>query len=88
MTFGDFSCTIAVSRRGIPVLVSQVPSDFNGLLIDGDFPDDDGWQGLPDQPGLYECRISVQFRFDEPEVKVVSCEPTTTIIEMVQVYVC
>jgi hypothetical protein len=74
-----------VSRRGIPVLISQVPSDFNGWLVDGDFPDDDGWQGLPKQLGLYECRMSVRFRFDEPELKAVSCKPMTAIIDMVQV---
>lgn len=78
-----FDCTIAVSSQGIPVLISKVPIDFYGWLVDGDFPDDDGWRGLPQQSGLYTCRIAVHRRYDEPEVKVVSCNPTASIIEMV-----
>ena len=71
----EFDCTIAVSRLGTAVLVSQVPSDFEGGIVNGDFPEDDGWQSLPDKPGLYECRVSVRSRFDEPELKVVSYKP-------------
>lgn len=85
---GEFVCTIAVSRQGIPVLISQVPSDFNGWLIDGDFPDDDGWDGLPSTAGLYECRIRVEFRLGEPEVRVVDVKPTTEIIERATISVC
>lgn len=71
----EFVCTIAVSRLGTAVLVSQVPSDFEGWIVNGDFPEDDGWQSLPDNPGLYECRVSVRSRFDEPELEVVSYKP-------------
>jgi len=85
---GEFICTIAVSRQGIAVLISQVPSDFNGWLVDGDFPGDDGWTGLPEKPGLYECRMRVEFRFGEPEVKTMAFEATTKIIEQATVAAC
>lgn len=85
---GEFFCTVAVSRQGTPVLISQVPSDFEGWLVDGDFPDDDGWQGLPEKPGLYECRMRVEFRFGEPEVKTMFFEATDRIIEKVSLTVC
>lgn len=78
-----FDCTIAVSSQGIPVLISKVPIDFYGWIVDGDFPDEDGWRGLPQQSGLYKCRIAVHQLEDQPEVKVVSCNPTTAIMEMV-----
>lgn len=82
---GYFDCTIAVSRNGTPVLISALPPDFDGWLIDGDFPGDDGWRDLPEAPGFYRCRIRVSFSFDDP---VLTCEEvysTHSIIQLAEV---
>lgn len=71
----EFHCTVAVSRLGLPVLVSKVPSDFEGWIVDGEFPDDDGWKGLPTIPGLWLCRVRINWkRGDEPDIQVMEAE--------------
>jgi hypothetical protein len=82
---GYFDCTIAVSRKGTPVLISALPADFDGWLVDGDFPGDDGWENLPTASGFYRCRIRVSFSFDDPVLTCEECYPTHSIIEMAEV---
>lgn len=82
---GYFDCTIAVSRNGIPVLISALPPDFDCWLIDGDFPGDDGWENLPEAPGFYRCRIRISFRCDEPVLKCEETYKTHSIIQLAEV---
>jgi hypothetical protein len=84
---GRFFCTVAVSRSGRVLLVSQVPSDWNGWLTDGDDLDDCGWSGpgIPSTPGLHECLVQVRFELGEPVVSVLNSTPTTQVTNAVYV---
>jgi hypothetical protein len=71
-----FWATIAVSWQGVATLISQPPSDAD-WLIEGSFPDDDGWLGLPKDAGIYNCRFHVRWRFGEPEITTMEIKNMT-----------
>ena len=72
----SFYATIAVSRRGIPTLISSVPTAID-YIIESDFPDDDGWVGLPKEPGVWRCGFKVVRRYEDVEVRATTIERLT-----------
>ncbi len=61
----SFWVTIAVSWQKIKTVIST-PNIITAWVFESPFPEDDGWRGLPDSPGLWRCRIEIVSEFDEP----------------------
>ena len=80
-----FDCTIAVSAYQICMLISEIPKELYGWAIDGYMIEDQGWQNLPDKPGLYRCRDRMSFFGDGAELTCEECYPTHSVIERAEV---
>ncbi len=76
-----FDCTIAVSANLIHMLISEIPADLYGWMIDGYMVGDQGWWNLPEEPGLYRCRIRISLFDDESKLTCEECYRTHSIIE-------
>lgn len=78
----EFWCTVAVSRGGVQTLVSQLPAELENIdAVDGDFLDDNGFDGAPTRPGIYRARVQMRWRYDEPEFTVMEFERACDHIE-------
>ena len=58
----EFECLVAVGFNGTAILV-EYPKDMVNWLLESDWMDEFDWKGIPDNAGLYKCKVT--FWFDQ-----------------------